>query len=416
MSPFSLLSQVSLYAYPNESEVRWSLLIVLYPFLTGLVAGAFILASLYRVFNIKSLAPVYRMSLLGALSFLIVAPMTLLLHLGHPERGIQIMATPHLTSAMAMFGFVYLWYLVVILLLEIWFDFRKDIVDRAKTTKGIVKLFYTILTLGCMDVSPRALAFDHRAGRFITVIGIPSAILLHGYVGFIFGSIKANPWWSSVLIPIIFIVSAIISGIAMMLMVYVVTSRGRHKLMDIRCMDSIGKYLMYALLFGLSLESLDILHRLYERGEWGEIFKLLSSTYLYHTMFGVQLFFGGIFPLLTLAYVRIAKPDIHVRKILYALCGTLVLIGVFAMRWNVVVGGQSFSKTLHGFTPFKLHFWGVEGIAMAAVLLVLPFVILFVLTKILPPWSEPEAVIPPSEELDAAHPVVELVPRAGGVH
>jgi Ni/Fe-hydrogenase subunit HybB-like protein len=70
------------YIYPNEFELHWSILIVIYPYLTGLVAGAFILASLERVFNVRALMPVYRLSLLTALSFLLIAPIPLMAHLG----------------------------------------------------------------------------------------------------------------------------------------------------------------------------------------------------------------------------------------------------------------------------------------------------------------------------------------------
>ena len=110
------------YMYPNEFELPWGLLVVVYPFVTGLVAGAFILASLERVFNVKEVEPTYRLALLTALAFLLVAPLPLLAHLGHPERSYEIFLTPNSKSAMAMFGFVYLWYLAVVLLLEIWFE------------------------------------------------------------------------------------------------------------------------------------------------------------------------------------------------------------------------------------------------------------------------------------------------------
>jgi Ni/Fe-hydrogenase subunit HybB-like protein len=105
------------FIYPNELELQWSVLIVLYPFITGLVAGAFILASLERVFNVQAVKPTYRLALLTALAFLLVAPLPLQLHLGHPERSLEMYLTPHTQSAMAMFGFVYLWYLMVVLVL-----------------------------------------------------------------------------------------------------------------------------------------------------------------------------------------------------------------------------------------------------------------------------------------------------------
>ena len=120
------------FMYPNEVELQWSLLIVLYPYITGLVAGAFILASLERVFKVDAVRPTYRLALLTALAFLLVAPLPLQLHLGHPERSLEMYLTPHTSSAMAMFGFVYLWYLMVVLLLEIWLEYRADIVRLAQ--------------------------------------------------------------------------------------------------------------------------------------------------------------------------------------------------------------------------------------------------------------------------------------------
>ena len=135
------------FIYPNELELQWSILIVLYPFITGLVAGAFILASLERVFNVQAVKPTYRLALLTALAFMLVAPLPLQLHLGHPERSFEMYLTPHTTSAMAMFGFVYLWYLMAVLVLEIWLDFRKDIVLTWQASTGLKRTFYGALAL-----------------------------------------------------------------------------------------------------------------------------------------------------------------------------------------------------------------------------------------------------------------------------
>ena len=179
--------------YPNEVELQWSILIVLYPFITGLVAGAFILASLERVFQVEAVKPTYRLALLTALAFLLVAPLPLQLHLGHPERSLEMYLTPHRSSAMAMFGFVYLWYLMAVLLLEIWLDYRRDIVLKSQTTTGFTRTIYRALTLGSSNISERSLHIDERLGYFITVIGIPSAFLLHGYVGFIFDRSRPTP-------------------------------------------------------------------------------------------------------------------------------------------------------------------------------------------------------------------------------
>jgi Polysulphide reductase, NrfD len=71
------MNGVNGYMYPNEVSLYWSVLIVLYPYITGLVAGAFILASLVRIFHVEAVAPTYRLALLTALAFLIVAPLPL---------------------------------------------------------------------------------------------------------------------------------------------------------------------------------------------------------------------------------------------------------------------------------------------------------------------------------------------------
>ena len=140
------------FMYPNEVELQWSLLIVIYPYITGLVAGAFILASLERVFKVEAVRPTYRLALLTALAFLIVAPMPLQLHLGHPERSLEMYLTPHRASAMAMFGFVYLWYLMAVLLLEIWLDYRRDIVLMAQSSTGVKRL--ALICISCFKMSP----------------------------------------------------------------------------------------------------------------------------------------------------------------------------------------------------------------------------------------------------------------------
>src|SRR4051812_6692255 len=206
------------FMYPNETELQWSVLIVLYPFITGLVAGAFILASLERVFKVEAVKPTYRLALLTALAFLLVAPLPLQLHLGRPERSFEMYLTPHKTSAMAMFGFVYLWYLMAVLVLEVWLEYRREIVLMSQSSTGWKKLVYKAMTLGSTNISEGALKVDDRVGYAVTMIGIPSAFLLHGYVGFIFGSVKANPWWSSPLMPVVFLFSAMVSGIAMVML------------------------------------------------------------------------------------------------------------------------------------------------------------------------------------------------------
>lgn len=273
------------------------------------------------------------------------------------------MMTPHFSSPMAMFGFVYAWYLMAVLLLELWFDYRRDLVVWSQTTAGFRGILYRLFTVGVTDVSPAAVGLDLRIGRFLSVIGIPSAFLLHGYVGFIFGSIKANPWWGNVLMPIIFILSAIVSGIALCVFNYMVLTWIRRKQVDMRCLDAMGMFLFYALVVDATVEGLDWLHRMYSAEEGFQVMEYMAREKLFYTLSIGQAAIGTLLPLLALGALQLLRKYVPegVRRRMYFVCASCILIGVLAMRWNVVIGGQLFSKSLRGVMSYKLEFAGVEG-------------------------------------------------------
>jgi Ni/Fe-hydrogenase subunit HybB-like protein len=376
--------------YPNEYALQWSILIVLYPFITGLVAGAFILASLERVFRVEAVKPTYRLALLTALAFLLDAPLPLQLHLGHPERSPEMYFTPHATSAMAMFGYVYLWYLMAVLVFEIWLDYRRDIVILSQQSKGLLRVIYKIMTLGSNNISERALRIDDKVGWIVTLIGIPSAFLLHGYVGFIFGSIKANPWWSSPLMPVVFIFSAMVSGVAAVMLIYMATTKLRKLAIDMRCVDTIAMYMFYIFIIDFSLEMLDLIHRIYEADESFRSLDFMVHTKLFFSQIVLQIILGTLVPLTLLFITQVWKNSLSaiVRKRIYTICGSLIMISVFAMRWNVVIGGQLFSKSFLGYTTYKMEMVSREGLLVAVGLTILPFLFLWALVKLLPPWPE----------------------------
>ena len=103
----------------------------MYPYMTGLVAGAFVLSSLYHVFGIKKLRDIARFALVFSFALLPVAMMPLLLHLQQPLRGINVMMTPHFTSAIAAFGIVFSTYSVIVAS-EIWFVYRRHFVKQSR--------------------------------------------------------------------------------------------------------------------------------------------------------------------------------------------------------------------------------------------------------------------------------------------
>jgi Ni/Fe-hydrogenase subunit HybB-like protein len=385
------MSGVEGYMYPNEITLYWSVLIVLYPYITGLVAGAFILASLVRVFRVEAVAPTYRLALLTALSFLLVAPLPLVLHLGHPFRSPEMYFTPHDTSAMAMFGYVYLWYLMAVLVFEIWLDYRREIVLFSQESKGLLRVVYKIMTLGSSNISERSLSIDERVGWIVTLVGIPSAFLLHGYVGFIFGSIKANPWWSSPLMPVVFIFSAMVSGIAAVMLLYMALTKLHGQKIDICCVDTIAMYMFYIFIIDFSLEMLDLIHRIYEADESFRSLNFMAHTKLFFSQIVLQILLGTLLPLILLFLTQVVKFKEIVRKRMYVVSGCLALIGIFAMRWNVVIGGQLFSKSFLGYTTYKVDWVTKEGLFAAIGLTILPLFFLWGLMKLLPPWTDKSA-------------------------
>jgi Ni/Fe-hydrogenase subunit HybB-like protein len=288
-----------------------------------------------------------------------------------------------------MFGFVYLWYLMAVLVVEIWLEYRQEIVVAWQGASGLKRLGYAALALGSKNISAQALRVDDRAARVVTIVGIPSAFLLHGYVGFIFGSVKANPWWSTPMMPIVFLFSAIVSGIALVMLMYLAMTWFRRVAVDMTCLDTIARYLLYAFLIDLSLEVLDLLHRIYEADESFKTLDFMVRTRLFVSQIVLQIIAGTLVPIGLLAIGRHAA-DARVRRVVYVVAGLLTLVGIFAMRWNVVIGGQLFSKSFLGYTTYKMAFATREGLGVAIVLLILPFILLAGLVRLLPPWPAPD--------------------------
>ncbi len=384
------------YLFPNDLHVHWSLMIVMYPYVTGLVAGAFIVSSLYHVFEKKEFKPVGRLSLLTSLAFLLVATAPLLLHLGHAERAMNIMLTPNFSSAMSGFGIIYTFYMMVVVL-EIWLVYRKDIVEFARSSTGLRRRLYKLLALGVYDVSEEALKNDHKAVVILASIGIPSACFLHGYVGFLFGGVKANPWWSTPLMPIIFLFSAVVSGIAALIIIYQIAMKARGEAINQECISGLVRWLWLFMILSLSLELLEIITLAYERAEEWEVISVLLTNQLSFSFISLQMIVGGLIPFILLMITVIMDRYLHerLRNTLAFISASLLLVQVLSMRWNVVIGGQIFSKSFRGFRDFHPHFLEKEGVLTAIGIVVLPCVILYVLNRMLPAFSSTPA---PSEK------------------
>jgi len=372
------------YVFPNETIIPWGITIVIYPYITG----SFTVATFYHVFGVPRFKPVARLALLTSLSFMIFVPMPLLLHLGHPERALNVMLTPHLTSAFAAFGFFAAFY-VILVILEIWFSYREDIVAKAQQEKGWLGRFYRALTLGSYEISATTRAYDAKWLKALAVIGIPSAHGLHGYVGFVYGSLKSREWWGSDLMPAIFLVSAIVSGISIVIVLYVLTSRFRKTIIDRNCMKGLAYLLWGFLIFAVVLEFLEFANIVYKAREGIETVMALVAGPLWFSFVWLQV--GcSLVAFFILTYVIWRGTQDRQLVVGLTVSAVLMLFAVLAMRWNVVIGGQELSKTMHGLLYFYPSFLGREGILATTIVFALPFGVLWVLTRLLPPWVRSE--------------------------
>jgi len=410
-----------LFVLPNE-YVYWSIQIVMYPYMTGLVAGAFVLSSLYHVFNVQRLKEIARFALIFSFALLPVAMMPLLLHLQQPLRGIHVMMTPHFTSAISAFGIVFMTYACIVGA-EIWFVYRYFIVDSIRRLssksqrsafESLLLLIYRVISLGAMDVSEAAIASDHKAVKFLAGLGIPVACFLHGYAGFIFGSVKANALWMTPLMPVIFICSAVVSGIALCIVSYAVfmeirkwaARKGRNILLPdavahggaavnydhLRSVQQhevsmTSKYLLIFMVLAITLEILDLIFRGYTAVKSWDALRIVLYEHDFVKIFILQYGIGNLLP-----FILLLLPGMSTRRAVLASC--LVLFGVLMMRWNVVIGGQAFSLTYAGFMHYHLpiipHDMETfkEGLMGALTVLITPFVIFYFVNMIFPAFLE----------------------------
>ena len=375
------------YVYPNETVIPWTVLIVVYPYLTGLVAGAFTVSSLYHVFGMERFKPVARFALLTSLCFMLFVPMPLLLHLGHPERAFNSTITPHVTSAMAVFGYAAGFYMFL-LILETWFAFRPDIVAQAQKRQGLSGWFYRVLTLGSYDVSENAMRYDHKWMFALAATGIPAAHGLHGYVGFLFGSLKSREWWSSDLMPVVFLFSAVISGVALLIVLYVVSCKLRKIPVDLPCLKGMAYTLWAFAMFTIVLEGLEFANIVYKGREGIDMIIEFVTGPLIIPFFVIQFAIGAVTPIVLLSYMIWRGTTGKALVVGVTVSALLVLLSVFMMRWNVVIGGQEIAKTGKGLLTYHMLIFHQEGLLTALAVALAPLGMLWVMTRLFPPWLQ----------------------------
>ena len=384
------------YLFPNDHHPHWTLMIVIYPYITGLVAGAFIVSSTYHVFKVKALKPVAKFSLVFAFAFFAFATAPLLNHLGHPERALNMLFTPNFAgpSMMAGFGYIYLTY-GVLLIFEILFMYRLPMIEMLEdpATPQWRKCIYRVLTLGSRDKSEAGIHVDHKVGVFLGGLGIPLASMLHGYVGFIFGGVKAVSWWFTPLMPVIFLLSASVSGIAGIIVLYVLIKKFQGKFVNMTTVRTLIKLLWAFLIFDFVLEMLEVAVHAYGADEhWHQIHALLFGP-LFETFWIWQVMVFTAVPFVVLGILNLFRLPDFITMWGGVLMSLFLVTQVLFMRWNVVIGGQMIAKSGRGFAEYHPLWLEKEGILPTILILIAPLVLLWILSKIFPLWDKEDDII-----------------------
>ena len=308
-------------------NVPWGFWVALYIYFIGLSAGSFLLSTLVYVFRIERYEAAGRMALVQALLCMVFGLWMILVDLGHPERFYKVIVSMNPSSVLAWESILYLAYIGIILG-EMYFAFRPDFVRWAEAGKRL----YGKLTLGRMGLASEDLALDRKWLAILGTIGLPIAIGVHGGTGAIFAVAKARPNWFSGLFPIIFLVSALASGGALLTFFTAVFSKRPHE-KKLALVKNLARLTVGILAIDLLLLASEILVTFYggiphEVTGW----KLTLFGPYWWVFWFVQLGIGTLVPIWIVFHRR------HGNSIPWlGAAGFLVAAGIIGTRLNIVI-------------------------------------------------------------------------------
>lgn len=312
------------------SVVPWGLWVAAYIYFIGLSAGSFLISSLVFVFHIKRFEPIGRLALFTALVTLLLAVLSISADLGHTFRAWHVQIYPNFQSPMAWMIWLYSAYAALVAL-ELWFVFRHDFVMGARQG-GLRGTLYKLLSFGSRETSDEALASDRQIVRILAVVGVPLVLMFNGGVGSLFAVVAARPAWSGGLFPLLFIVSAMASGAALLALVSALFQDGLRRNRD--TVIALGTLALALLLVDIFIQASEIIVGFYgnEPDKLGSLSLVFSGPYWWVFWFW-QLGLGTLVPLALLTLPSRRQPHL-----VAVACG-LIVIGFLALRLNIVIPG-----------------------------------------------------------------------------
>ncbi|MCR4318048.1 MAG: polysulfide reductase NrfD [Planctomycetes bacterium] len=320
--------------------VTWGLWVAGYIFYIGLSAGAFLISSLLYVFGMKQFEKIGRLALFTAVVTLFLALLMIWMDLGHMGRAWHVMAYSNWKSPMAWMIWLYTFYFLL-LCAELWLLMRSDFV-RQSADPGWKGKVCKILKLGASDTSEESEKRDMKLVKILGAVGVPLAIMFHGGVGALFGTVAARPMWHSGLYPILFLLSAIVSGGALLMLVAAIFGKGLSENRSV--MPILGKLVLATLLLDVLFQISEFLV-VYRGGipDHVEALNLVVFGEYWWVFWGLQLGIGTVIPIVILASKAINNPK------MVALAGLLVVLGFIGVRLNIVIPALS-AEEIHGFS------------------------------------------------------------------
>lgn len=312
------------------SVVTWGLWVAAYIYFIGLSAGSFLISSLVYVFNVKRFERIGRLAVFTAVVTLFLALLSIWADLGHMARAWHVLVYANFKSPMAWMIWLYSTYFVL-LVVELWFLLRRDLVAGA-ATPGAKGAIYRVLALGSRNASASSASRDRRVVRVLATIGVPVAIMFHGGVGALFGVVAARPHWHSGMFPILFLLSALVSGGALLTVVTAIFQDGWRRNRD--TVLALGQMVLGLLLLDVLFQASELLVAFYG-GIPGHVegLKLIIGGPFWWVFWGWQLLLGTLVPILLLALPTRRDPR------WVSVAGLLVAAGFLGVRLNIVVPG-----------------------------------------------------------------------------
>lgn len=275
--------------------------IAMYIYLTGVSAGSFILSTLAYGFGLRQYKPLGKVGVVVATIVLVIAPLFLLFHVGMPYRAWHLFVYLNLASPITWGSFLLILYPINCIIYG-YFMFKENM----------------------------------KLTRIFALIGIPLAVSVHGYTGFILAFGKARALWNTALMPILFLVSAVISGIALMILVFIIKERffSKEKEIDRELVFSLGKLLAWMIVFDLFLVACDLIVLSISHADAQAAAHLLLRGKFSFLFLVVENLLGKIVPFILLAVPRLRTLATTI------VASILVVVGIFFMRYVVVLAGE----------------------------------------------------------------------------